>query len=203
MPPRRAKPRVGDPMVPAKPFSDWLNERYERYQREYNQRESLVGPTVRLGKEIGFDAGVSDDKSLARRLYRYRHMITETGTGSRRKGTFKRVVRAIEEFPRSVVQEALDTVDRDLFYEVYPQYAHERAETILYDDVTLEPDAYCPHCQEWVTPIDGLCPWCVCEHGHLFREVGISDDGFVCLACAKEEQREKNVACQRRAREAA
>jgi hypothetical protein len=94
-------------------------------------------------------------------------------------------------WPRSLVEDALHHVDPDLFYQVYPEFAHEM-------DVEIELDAWCPFCEEMVTPINGLCPWCVCEHGHLFREVGVSEDGFVCLGCAKEADMERRRADSRR-----
>lgn len=176
-------------MVSALPFAGWLNERFAEYERDYKEGANGVGAVSRLAREIGFADNVNED-SAARRLYRYRRMVTESARGKHADGKKRRVVLSVTEFGRDVVEEALSRVDPGLFYELYPEHAREKLDASGFEDIVLEPDAWCPHCNEYVTPIDGLCPWCVCEHGHIFREVGITEDGFACLACAKKDQAE-------------
>lgn len=206
---QRAKPRKNEPMVPSQPFADWLNQTAAAYETELpadaiNEDNDNLGPAQRLAGELGWGA----TETGTRRLYRFRNQIQETGRGSKVNGTFKRVTIHANQFTRSVVEDACHQYDPHLFYQIYPEFAHET-------DITLEPDVWCPFCRtcdkhpeacpkscrhasqrrgQMVTPIGGLCPFCECEHGHRFREVGVSDDGFACLACAKEEQRERQRA---------
>lgn len=176
--------RADIPTVPAEPFSRWLSAQYDEYEKQDANasacdQDVALGPAQRLAEEIGWG---SDDAGI-RRLYRYRKQVIERTASSR--GV--RWTETADSWPRDAVEDACHRVHPDLFLDLYPELRFER-------DVVLEPDAYCPFCEELVTPIDGLCPWCVCEHGHLFREVGITDDGFACLACLKKERREREKA---------
>lgn len=60
------------------------------------------------------------------------------------------VGRPRTELERDRVLDMLDHADVP-DWELYPE---------LDEDVSIEPDAYCAHCHESVTPIDGVCPWC-------------------------------------------
>lgn len=164
--------------VPVGPFQDWIETNCATYGAD------------KVSEMFGWGVG----EAGVRRLFRYRHARCETSRGPR--GGRTPLILEATTYPRSVVEDALHRVEPDLFYTLYPEFGGER-------DITLEPDAHCPFCDELVTPIDGLCPWCVCEHGHLFREVGITDDGFACLECAKAERSAKHRLYQARAREKA
>jgi hypothetical protein len=167
--------RRHEPVVPAKPFADWLQAKYAEYETSHAFLPSghsgfvPLGPSERLAGELGW----GDNQAGVRRLYRYRHQLAERHSNKRRR------MGVAETYLRSMVENACHRYDPELFAELYPELA---------DDIVLEPDAWCPFCQDLVTPIDGLCPWCVCEHGHLFREVGITEDGFACLACQTAER---------------
>lgn len=200
---RSGKARKGETMVAAVPFKGWLNTRYADLLKADGDPD---GETVRvdgmsalfkLADEVGFTKNANPDAAV-RRLFRYRNGVTETARGKRTDGKKARCTLPVDEYPRSIVEDACDSARPGLFYELYPEFAHEM-------DVTLEPDAWCPFCEQDVTPIGGLCPWCVCEHGHLFREVGVSDDGFVCLGCAKkaDQERRKREQARRYERERA
>jgi len=159
----RCRLRAGEPSVDAEPFKQWLDQQCD------------AAPLDEVADMIGFGYSPTG----VRRMFRYRYGRIETA----RNG--QPVIAAATVYPRSVVEDALHRVRPGLFYDLYPEYLHEL------DDVTLEPDAWCPFCQQLVTPIDGLCPFCLCEHGHLFREVGVTEDGFACVACLAEERRER------------
>ena len=159
------------PRVDAAPFRDWI-ETHCRLQGAEAVVELIgfadVDELPAQGRRAAIEAG-------KRRLFRYRHGRLET----KRNNAY--VTLDATTFPRSVVEDALHHVRPGLFFELYPELADE--------DIMLEPDAWCPFCEQMVTPVDGLCPWCLCDHGHLFREVGVTEDGFACLACLAEEQR--------------
>lgn len=185
----RGKLRIGEPTVPAAPFSGWLRDRIAEYEASAatEHEKKQVGASVRLAAELGW--GTSEGG--VRRLYRYKNAVKERTAKSK---TVK-WNEAASVWPRSDVEDACHNIDPDLFYELYPEFRHER-------DIDLEPDAWCPFCKEMVTPVDGLCPWCVCDHGHLFREVGITEDGYACLACLRKERRERATAAEQRKRAA-
>lgn len=181
--------RASEAVVPSGPFAAWLTDRYNELIADEEP-----APAARLAMEIGFVEG-EGDKAVdngVRRMYRYRRAISETKRG----GEYQ--ILPATEYLRPVVENACDHVRADLFGELYPEHVRD---TLLVPelDIDLEPDAWCPFCREWVTPIDGLCPFCECEHGHLFREVGVTDDGFACLACSRREAQER----RHRAKEAA
>jgi hypothetical protein len=154
-------PRKGEQRVPAAPFQQFLGE------------QAAIHGEAELALMV--------DRSV-RWVFRYRNARQESKTGGRSSRTH--IVRHLDTFPRSAVEDALDRFSPGLFYDMYPEYAGDQ-------DITLEPDAWCPWCNQMVTPVDGLCPFCQCAHGHLFREVGVSDDGFACLACLAAEHIER------------
>ena len=143
--------------VPAAPFARWLNQRLE-YWRRQEQMNSLIpglagtdsSSIKRLLQEIGWP----DADSGARRLYRYRRMISETAVGKNARlgirGTA--VTRTTETYPRQIVEDALHHAGV-LFSEVYPEIAAA-------EDQHLEPEAWCPGCQDMTHPINGQCAWC-------------------------------------------
>lgn len=137
--------------VRARPFSNWLNERYEVHLQGEPAYASHA-MTLLLG-EIGWPT----NEAGSRRLYRYRHCVM-SGSCKGVKGS-----RPTEWFERDVVEDALHFAGQD-FYELYGEYAHER-------DLPLEPAAWCPSCQSHVTPINGCCPWddWVISEGHMNR----------------------------------
>lgn len=127
--------RNGVETVPIGPFMVWLNNEVAR--------TSLA----RVCKRVGWmgDSG-------QRRMYRYRRGMME----SRRNG--RRVVAQTAGFERAVVEDALHRAGV-LFEEVYPP---ERFPA-LFDDIPLEPEAFCANCQDTCTPIRGECPFCDCK----------------------------------------
>lgn len=154
--------------VPAGPFAEWLNERFARFLVEAGGSLSDVppgrGPAQRLCEEIGWGYA----EVAARRLYRYRRCLTDT------KANGRRIVKEAETVRRSLVEDALHAAGVD-FYDVYPDYAHERCGD-------PEPEAWCPSCQSHVM-VDKIphgaghvfrCVWCRwrMSKGHL-NEQGI------------------------------
>lgn len=141
-----AKGQKLGPQIPAKPFADWLNERFKFYEDQLRYQSVLRGSMLNFGngpaqkvcEEIGWpgDGGV-------RKLHRYRHQLM-CGSVQTRK-----LDRHTEFFPRYVVEEALHRAGVGM-WELYPDYVV---------DIELEPDRWCPVCEEIVTPIDGFCPW--------------------------------------------
>jgi hypothetical protein len=176
----RARLRANEAAVNAGPFQDWLNERVKEMK------------TAELADLIGFGGNATGEK----RLYRYRFGRLDTRRGG---PNGRRIVVQTDRYPRAVVEDALHRVRPGLFYDLYPEYRHE----LDLDALTLEPDAWCPFCEQMVTPIDGLCPFCVCEHGHLFREVGVTEDGYACIACLKGDPRTREMAEREVRRQAA
>jgi hypothetical protein len=126
--------------VRAQPFSAWLSDRYEFHLQG---RPSWAGDAMtRLLAEIGWPT----NEAGARRLYRYRYGLM-SGSRNGVKGP-----RKTDWFERDVVEDALHMAGVSI-YALYPELGHER-------DVELEPDTWCPGCQDHVTPIRGECPWC-------------------------------------------
>lgn len=162
--------------IPVGPFVDWLETTYEKEQANGGAYAERVA--VKLGLCPPSPSRKESDAAV-RCLYRLRKAKVET----RRDG--KRVVFDATEYVRKDVQTMCDHVDGTLFEKLYPDVDAAGEELDPFADVTLEPDAWCPYCKQNVTPIDGLCPWCVCEHGHIFREVGFTESGFACLQCAQ------------------
>jgi hypothetical protein len=182
---RVSRIRCNEPTVAAKPFADWLKAKTAEYSRELPSGNMTKGGFIPLGpcERLACELGWGDNSAGVRRLYRYQNQLVERSMNSRTL----RWLETADMFARSVVENACHHYDPHLFYRLYPELEHER-------DVMLEPDAWCPFCAQWVTPVDGLCPWCVCSHGHLFREVGVTEDGFACVACLAAEQREARQA---------
>jgi len=148
----------GTEYVPATPFSQWLQERYEFHVRRFNigygsLADSGPGPAIAaVCQEIGWegDAGT-------RRLYRYRHQLSESRVGKKRGKNGDRnpgisVTRTAEQWPRRVVEDALHRAGV-LFEDLYPEIAAA-------EDRPLEPAMDCWTCSDVVHPIGGRCPWC-------------------------------------------
>lgn len=180
--------RVGEASVPAQPFSKYILDRIAEIEDNADATTTGERHAVGASQKVAQEFGWGDGERGVRRLYRYKNQIVEKTADSK----MTRWLDTAAVWPRAVVEDACHRVHPDLFYRLYPEYLHER------DAVTLEPDAWCPYCKEHVTPIDGLCPWCVCEHGHIFREVGVTDDGFACLACLKKERNARARASEAR-----
>jgi hypothetical protein len=131
---------IQDP-IPSGPFQRWLNDR---------AAESSAPRVVAL---IGWD-DTTEDAGL-RRLYRYRHARSETNRGGRAGKKGKACVLPATHFERSVVEDALDHAGVELS-DIYPPERYPA----LYEDIPLEPEAFCANCQDTCTPIYGECPWC-------------------------------------------
>src|SRR4051812_10610355 len=142
--------------VPAEPFARWLNQRLAWWEKEaplevvkVSQANGSLGPIQCLLLEIGWPL----DKG-PRRLYRYRRLRSETSVGRNlrqgKRGTL--AVKLQREFPRDVVEDALDHAGV-LFGDLYPDIVAAEA-------VEPEPRRWCPTCAEMTTPIGGCCPWC-------------------------------------------
>ena len=148
----------GTEYVPATPFSQWLQARYEFHVRRFNigygsLADSGPGPAIAaVCQEIGWegDAGT-------RRLYRYRHQLSESQVGKKRGKNGERnpgvkVTRTAEQWPRRVVEDALHRAGV-LFEDLYPEIAAA-------EDRPLEPAVWCVACNERVHPVGGVCLWC-------------------------------------------
>lgn len=131
---------IRDP-IPSNPFMRWLNDRIA---------ESSMPIVAEL---IGWDG--QSPESGCRRLYRYRYGRSETNRGGKdgRKG--KACVVPQTHFERAVVENALHHAGWELT-DVYPAEMYPA----LYEDIPLEPETWCPGCQDSCSPIYGECPWC-------------------------------------------
>lgn len=138
-------------MIPAQPFSDWLNNRVAYWEQRYDGHHGLPpgedSPAARVARECGW-AG----ETGLRRLYRHRHRVLESAVGKNRHSKGVRTVRVTDWFPRDVVEDALHEAGV-LFSDVYPEIAAA-------EDVVLEPAKWCAGCREERTPINGVCPFC-------------------------------------------
>jgi hypothetical protein len=138
----------GSEYVPAKPFADIIYARVAAYQA---QEAGFPSQKINALARVAEDLGWGSEESSIRKLYRYRHMLRTVGGGGSRARSVKQRDISTDRFPRPVVEDALFVLGVD-FYEVYPEFAHER-------DIEIEPAAWCPACREHVTPIQGECPW--------------------------------------------
>ena len=168
-------------VVPAAPFSRWVNERIAYWERRVGSDAALA----RLCAEIGWtgDAGM-------RRLYRYRRQLSESYVGKSKKRNHRGVpiVKLAETFSRKVVEEALHHADVRLG-EVYPyealidefqmEYNTTRDQAQRLADAWIEgtwrtawenvglfvaeedrPRAYCAECRETTRLFAGTCGAC-------------------------------------------
>lgn len=134
--------KLKDP-IPAKPFADWLNHRYEqlakqqRLTQRFDTSKAELGAKSMLCRELGWP---ETDTGL-RRLHRFRAMISESAVGRKDqnvkykrsgeqgpRGT-RKVVPA-ETFSRQMVEEALHHAGIRLG-EIYPYEA-------LVDEMQME-----------------------------------------------------------------
>jgi hypothetical protein len=144
-------------MVPAEPFSDWLNQRVAYWATRLDGaggHEGETGPAAHVCQEVGWWGSLKRERDTGiRKLYRFRTRHSEKTVG-RVKGGGRGVIVKVEatEFPRDVVEEALHHAGV-LFEELYPGIAAA-------EEVMLEPEKWCPHCQEARHPINGVCAFC-------------------------------------------
>jgi hypothetical protein len=135
-------------MIPAQPFSDWLNNRVAYWEQRLNGHYCLPSgedaPAVRVARECGWIG-----ETGTKRLYRFRHRLLESAVGKNRHNKGVRITRVTDWFPRDVVEDALHEAGV-LFADVYPEIAAA-------EDVFLEPAKWCAGCREERTPINGIC----------------------------------------------
>lgn len=169
--PKRIRTRVPKhEWIDPAPFAALINARCARYLEEAGGTLANVpdgmGPAGRICDDFGW--GYTENSQ--RRLYRYRYQITDT------KVNGLRVVKKAQGISRTVVEDALHAAGID-FYDLYPEYAHERSGP-------LAPEAWCPSCQEHVmlervrqgaTGHRFRCIWCkwAMSKGHL-NEHGVA-----------------------------
>lgn len=119
--------------LPVQPFRDWLNERLAYLYT----RDDL-------------------------KLDEYHHLVPAARHLARRLGTTPRTLQRYANGGvggkdptsayRGPIERMLDHAGVSI-YEIYPELEP-------LDDIPLEPDAFCPRCDETVTPVQGICPWC-------------------------------------------
>lgn len=132
--------RIKEP-IPAGPFMRWINDRVNATSIET------------VCEQIGWDTQSRD--AGPRRLYRYRYGRSETNRGGSKGKRGLAVVVPATHYERSVVEDALHHAGVWL-EDVYPRDLYPA----LYEDIPLEPEAWCPGCQAHCTPIYSECPWC-------------------------------------------
>jgi hypothetical protein len=126
------------------PFSAWCNEQVKETAKRTGDirgwdvaRSNMYGATTAVADRLGVHVRIFN--RLARGMY--------AGSQNSCKGEFK-----ADTISRYYVEDMLTRAGVD-FYDVYPDLEFER-------DIELEPDAFCRQCGEYVTPIQGCCPWC-------------------------------------------
>lgn len=156
--------KIVEPVRP-EPFQNWLKSRLDFHQRQADA-DAAFGNNVsragvqRLCEEIGWEW----TDTSARRLYRWRHGMSDTTIGGRNG---KRMASPRKQpFERAEVEEALHAAGVD-FHDLYPEFAHERSGA-------PEPEAWCPNCQDHVLVVgdkrgEPVCIWCdwKMSDGHL------------------------------------
>lgn len=124
----------GGPRIPAKPFVDWLHRELARLSKD----ETIV----HIGQASGdrpINRALADRLGItARRLNNYLRSCDGSG-------------RPTESFFQERIEDLLEHAGLRL-WDVY--------DDLSFDDIVLEPDAYCEKCRDIVTPIRGECPWC-------------------------------------------
>ena len=137
------------PRVAAEPFVAWCQRRLRAISNHGaigilptnpTERQDTIRPGTHtvLAHRLGIEP---------RTLWRYLHRLDGSD-------------QPTATISRYAVEDMLTRAGED-FYALYPEYEHER-------DVELEPDGWCPHCQELTTPVEGKCLWC---EGRLMRLV--------------------------------
>lgn len=129
------KPR--SPQVPIGPVKDWCHTQVRLLASRHDPHDPRYGPHQELADRMGLNS---------RALYRIMQGHY-SGARNGRKGEFP-----AETISRNYVEDMLTRAGVD-FYSVYPELEYER-------DIALEPDEFCRRCGEWITPIEGFCPWC-------------------------------------------
>jgi hypothetical protein len=154
-------PRSGKTkLVPSGPFAAWLNTlvddrtRGQLFPMMKSSQDSVLKEVVDLLGWVNWDAKDPYDAGL-RRMYRYRRQLTESNTGTKNGVKGPRIVKHNDSYERKVVEDAVHHAGANL-EDLYPP---ERFPA-LYEDIPLEPEAWCPNCQDSCSPIHGFCPWC-------------------------------------------
>lgn len=117
-------PQRGGPRIPCEPFATWLDGQLRLLAADFDD------PHAQLSSSLGI---------VDRTLWRFMHHRDSNGHPSK-------------VFGRYAVEDILTRAGVS-FYDLYPEYEHER-------DIVLEPDSWCSSCATTTTPIDGVCPWC-------------------------------------------
>jgi hypothetical protein len=128
------------PQIPYAPFTAWCNQQVELASKGRGINSFYTdkyGPCAAVADRLGIHVRILN--RLMRGVY--------AGSRDSCKGEFP-----TDTISRYYVEDLLARAGVD-FYEVYPQFEHER-------DIKLEPDAWCRCCAEYVTPVDGVCLWC-------------------------------------------
>jgi hypothetical protein len=132
------------PRIPMAPFAAWCNDQVQQAAKRTEgisgwdvARNNMYGSVAAVADRLGID--VRNLNRLCRGMY--------AGSRNRRKGEFP-----ADTISRYYVEDLLTRAEVS-FYEIYPEFAHER-------DIELEPGAWCRCCAEYVTPVDGICLWC-------------------------------------------
>ena len=159
--------KISEP-IPPEPFQEWLLARIEYHQQraEAEGRQYGITPAAGAVQRVCEEIGWEWTDTSARRLYRWRHGVTDSKVGGRhgKRVTIPRKVG----LERGEVEDALQAAGVD-FYELYPEFAHER-------DGGPEPEAWCPGCRDHVLVVhnaheEPVCIWCdwKISDGHMNR----------------------------------
>jgi hypothetical protein len=132
------------PRIPMAPFTAWCNDQVEQAAKRAGAprgwdvaRSNMYGAATDVAERLGVHIRILN--RLRRGMY--------AGSKDHRKGEFP-----ADTISRYYVEDLLTRAGTS-FYDVYPEFAHER-------DIELEPDEFCLQCGEYTTPIQGCCPWC-------------------------------------------
>lgn len=155
---------------------EWIESRFRYFMRGcppwVNERHYSAGAVTWVAEELGWGG----DGTGVRRLHRYRNGLKNSSgricappadvlawiSKVEREGETLDTLREhkthllkqdvpTEFFERAPVEDALHTAGVS-FAAIYPEIAAE-------EDLELQPDRWCWHCQEAVTPIKDECPW--------------------------------------------
>jgi hypothetical protein len=130
----------GHECLPAGPFTEFMNQEHDHFARDMDFWERARAIKHANGDEEYPATGMVADKynTCVRTIYRY--LRGQNGCG-----------QPATVYERHTIEEFLTLAGLSI-YAVYPD-----ADVYLGDP---EPYTPCDPCQEWVTPIAGVCPWC-------------------------------------------
>lgn len=131
----KSSKRKGDTYIPNAPFVAWL-------RHELGVGDDPDNPSHSRHSNSGREQLAARLNITVRTLYR--HLYRLNGCS-----------KPTSVISRIGVEEMLHAAGVS-FYDMYPAFAHER-------DIEIEPDEFCRLCGEWVTPINGRCPWDDCD----------------------------------------